>query len=66
MYSANLRIQRVDVAASLLLSLWVISGSLVIALLVALWHASGTSGVDPITLGETGRGEHAIGFCTRC
>ena len=68
MSSVNLRIQKVDVAASLLLSLWVISGSLVIALLGAWWTEGRTVGIDPITLEKItlektdGRGNHAIGF----
>ena len=63
MNSANLRIQKVDIVASLLMSLWFIAGSLVIALLIAWWTNSLTEGGDAITLEKTeGRSDHAIGF----
>ncbi len=63
MNSANLRIQKVDVVASLLMSLWFIAGSLVIALFIAWWTNSLTDGGDAIRLEKIEeRSDHAIGF----
>ena len=62
MKSANLRIQQVDFVASLLMSLWVIAGLLVIGLLVGWWTNMLTVAADPTIETEIGRGDHAIGF----